>query len=59
VNALQLLLICLAGWLNRNQQLVVEYLQEEIKILKEQLAKKPRFTDQQRRRPAAKAHKLG
>jgi hypothetical protein len=59
VNALQLLLICLAGWLNRNQQLVIEYLQEEVKVLKEQLDKKPRFTDEQRRRLAARAQKLG
>jgi hypothetical protein len=59
VNALQLLLICLAGWLNRNQQLVIEYLQEEVKVLKEQLGKRPRFTDEQRRRLAGKAQKLG
>jgi transposase InsO family protein len=59
VNALQLLLICLAGWLNRNQQLVIEYLHEEVKVLREQLDKKPRFTDAQRRRLAAKAQKLG
>jgi putative transposase len=59
VNALQLLLICLVGWLNRNQQLVIEYLQEEVKVLREQLDKKPRFSDDQRRRLAAKARKLG
>ena len=59
MNGLQLLLICLAGWLNRNQQLVIEYLQEEAKVLREQLDKKPRFTDNQRRRLAAKAQKLG
>ena len=59
MNALQLLLVCLAGWLNRNQQLVIEYLQEEVKVLKEQLGKKSRFTDDQRRRLAAKAQKLG
>ena len=59
MNALQFLLICFAGWLNRNQQLVIEYLQEEVKVLKEQLGKKPRFTDDQRRRLAAKAQKLG
>jgi transposase InsO family protein len=53
------LLVCLAGWLNRNQQLVIEYLQEEAKLLREQLGKKPRFTDDQRRRLAAKARKLG
>lgn len=38
VNALQLLLLCLAGWLNRNQQFVIEYLQEEVKVLRELLA---------------------
>ena len=59
MNALQFLLICFAGWLNRNQQLVIEYLQEEVKVLKEQLGNKPRFTDDQRRRLAAKAQKLG
>ncbi len=59
MNTLQLLLICLAGWLNRNQQLVIEYLQAEVKVLREQLDKKPRFSDEQRRRLAAKAHKLG
>jgi transposase len=59
VNALQLLLVCLAGWPNRNQQLVIEYLQGEVKILREQLDKKPRFTDDHRRRLAAKAQKLG
>ncbi len=59
MNALQLLLICFAGWLNRNQQNVIEYLQEEVKVLKELLGKKPRFNDDQRRRLAAKAKKLG
>jgi hypothetical protein len=59
VNTLQLLLLCFAGWLNRNQQLVIEYLQEEVKVLREQLGKKPRFNDEQRRRLAAKAKKLG
>jgi hypothetical protein len=59
VNALQLILLCLAGWLNRNQQMVIEYLQEEVRVLREQLSKKPRFNDDQRRRLAAKAQKLG
>jgi len=58
VNGLQLLLVCLAGWLNRNQQLAIEYLQEEVRVLKEQLGKRPRFNDDQRRRLAAKAQKL-
>jgi hypothetical protein len=45
MNARQLLFICLAGWLNRQKQLGIEHLQEEVKILREQLDKKPRFTD--------------
>ena len=59
MNAFHLLLVGVAGWLNRNQQNVIEYLQEEVKVLKEQLGTKPRFTDDQRRRLAAKAKALG
>ena len=58
MNLLQFFMICLAGWINRNQQNVIEYLQEEVRVLKEQLGKKPRFNDDQRRRLAAKAQKL-
>src|ERR1022692_2100770 len=36
---LHFLLICLAGWMNRQQQAVIEYLEEEICVLKEQLEK--------------------
>jgi len=59
VNQLQFFVICLAGWINRNQQNVIEYLQEEVKVLNEQLGKKPRLNDAQRRRLAAKAKKIG
>ena len=52
-------MISLAGWINRNQQNVIEYLQEEIRVLREQLGKKPMFNDDQRRRLAAKAKKIG
>jgi hypothetical protein len=31
--------------MNRNQQDVIEYLQEEIRVLKELMAQKPRFND--------------
>jgi hypothetical protein len=34
VNHLQFFLLCLAGWVNRNQQNAIEYLQEEVKVLK-------------------------
>ena len=33
----QLMLIYLAGWLNRHQQAVIDYIKEENRILKEQL----------------------
>ena len=59
VNHFQFFLFCLAGWIKRNQQNVIEYLQEEVKVLREQLGKKPRFNDNQRRRLATKAKKIG
>ena len=59
MNALQLLLICLAGWSNFDQQRVIEFLQEEVKVLREQLDKRPRFADDQRCSLAAKAQRLG
>ena len=52
---LRLLLVCFAGWMNHRQQLVIEYLQEEIRVLQEQLGKRPRFNDEQRRRLAEPA----
>jgi putative transposase len=48
MNPIYFLLLCLAGWLSRNQQQAIQYLQEEVKVLKEQLGKRPRFTDNQR-----------
>jgi putative transposase len=56
----RLLLISLAGWLNQRQQDVIEYLQEENRVLREQLGgKRLRFDDGQRRRLAVRAKKLG
>lgn len=52
------ILLCLAGWINREQQAVIEYLQEEIRILKEIHGKPLRFNDRQRKRLASKAKKL-
>jgi len=52
---LQFLLVALAGWINQQQRDVIDYLQEENRVLREQLAtKRLRFTDDQRRRLAAK-----
>jgi len=46
---LQFLFLMVAGWVNRQQQAVIEYLKEENQILLEQLGGKPkRFTDSQR-----------
>ena len=56
----RLLLISLAGWLNQQQQDVIDYLQEENRVLREQLGgKRLRFNDEQRRRLAVRAKKLG
>jgi hypothetical protein len=60
VYPLQVLLVTLAGWVNRHQQHVIEYLVEENRVLKEQLeGRRLRLTDDQRRRLAAKGHRLG
>ena len=32
VNSLQFILLCLAGWINRHQQNVIEFLLEEVKV---------------------------
>ena len=52
----QFLALTFAGWVNRSQQDAIEYLKEENRVLREQLgARRLRFTDDQRRRLAAKA----
>src|SRR5438046_10054597 len=54
------LVISVAGWLNQRQQHVIEYLVEENRILGEQLGnRRLRFSDNQRRRLAVKAKRLG
>ena len=58
--ALQLLLLTFSGWVNRHQQQVLEYLIEENRALKEQLAgRRLRLTDDQRLRLAAKGKQIG
>jgi len=57
---LQFLLMIFAGWVNRHQQEVIEYLEAENQALREQLGgKRLRFTDRQRRQLAAKAKAVG
>lgn len=49
-----------AGWLNQKQQHAIDYLMEENRVLREQLGhRRLRLNDDQRRRLAAKAKKLG
>ena len=56
----QFVVTALAGWIQRNQQHVSEYLLEENRVLREQLGKKRlRLTNDQRRRLAVKAKALG
>ena len=60
LSPLRLLLVVLAGWANRHQQQIIEYLVEENRVHKEQLkGRRLRLTDDQRRRLAAKGHRLG
>ena len=59
MNPFAFLVICVAGWINRNQQEVIEYLQEEVRVLKDLLGRKPPFNDDQRRRLATKGKRLG
>ena len=60
IQPFHLLVITVAGWLNRQQQVVIDYLIEENRVLKEQVeGQRLRFTDEQRMRLAVKAKGLG
>ncbi|MHC4392763.1 MAG: integrase core domain-containing protein [Planctomycetota bacterium] len=57
---LQFLLLIVSGWVNRRQQDVIEYLKAENRVLREQLGgRRPRLTNDQRRRLAVKGEALG
>ena len=52
--------MAIAGWMNQHQQQVVEYLLEENRALRQQMgSRRMRFNDDQRRRLAVRAKKLG
>src|SRR5947207_13467918 len=54
------LVVSLAGRMNQPQQHLIYYLMEENRVLREQIGnRRIRFTDDQRRRLAAKAKRLG
>ena len=56
----QLVVMLMAGWLNRHQQDVIEYLKEENRILREKLGKRRiLLNDDQRRRLAVKGKTIG
>jgi len=56
----QVLLLAMAGWINRHQQAAIDYLREENRILLEQLGhRRIRFTDEQRRRLAVAGKAVG
>ena len=58
--ALQFLVVIASGWVNRRQQLAIEYLLEENRVLREQLgSRRLRLTDAQRRRLAVRGKALG
>lgn len=57
---LQFLLVVLAGWINQEQQKLLEYLRTENQVLREKLGKKRiLLNDAQRRRLAVKGKFLG
>ena len=56
---LELMLICLAGVLTERDLLINLYQREENRILREQLGKRPRLNDDQRRRLAVLGKQLG
>ena len=58
--ALHFLVFTVAGWLNRHQDDLIDYLREENHVLREQWGDRPlRLTDAQRRRRAVRGRKLG
>jgi hypothetical protein len=57
---LRFLLALVAGWVNRNQQGVIDFLQAENRFLREQLGpRRLRLSDADRRRLAVAAKRIG
>lgn len=58
--ALQIVLMALTGWLDRRERQAVAYLIEENRLLRRQLGnRRLRLTDDDRRRLAARAYRVG
>ena len=59
LNPFEFVVIAVAGWMNRRQRDVIDYLREENRVLCEQLGnRRLRFTDDQRRRVAVRGKRL-
>ena len=57
---LHFLMVIFAGWVNRQQQAVIEYLQAENEVLKSQLkGRRLRINDDERRKLVVKGKALG
>ena len=60
VSVLRLLLLTITGWLDRREREALAYLIEENRVLRQQVGgRRLRFTDDDRRRLAIRAHRLG
>ena len=60
IKAFHFIVVVLAGWVNRHQQTIIDYLIEENRIFKQQLmSRRLRLSNDDRRRLAAKAKLLG
>jgi hypothetical protein len=60
LDPLSFLVVSLSGWMNQHQQQVIHYLIEENRVLREQIGnRRMRFSDDQRRRLAARAKAIG
>ena len=59
MNVMKLMAVGLAGWINQQQEDVIDYLHEEVRILKELRGEKRLlFNDEQRSRLARKAKRI-
>ena len=57
---LRFIILLAAGWINSDQQKIIDYLLEEIRVYREHFnGRRLRFTDEQRRRLGVKAKALG
>jgi putative transposase len=59
LDPLRFVLIAAAGWMNGRQSQLIDYFREENRVLREQPGGRLCFTDDRRRRLAAKAKDLG